>query len=210
MLPGWEGVMRFGILYKVLLFGLALGLGVGQAAAERRPVMTTTGKTTQPIGHYEFCKSHLAECHQTSRVRHRVRLTPQRWNELITINTTINRTLRPATDRAMFGRDEVWSYPERRGDCEDYALLKRRELMRAGWPAGALLMTVVRRSNHEGHAVLTVLTDRGDMVLDNLQQRVLLWSDTRYQYVKRQSEFDSGQWMAINDGGAVSVGSLGR
>ncbi len=45
------------------------------------------------------------------------------------------------------------------GDCEDYALLKRKMLMQAGWPREALLMTVVRDKKGEGHAVLTVKTD---------------------------------------------------
>ncbi len=61
------------------------------------------------------------------------------------------------------------AYPPTAGDCEDIALLKRRDLIEKGWPVGALLMTVVRQANGEGHAVLTVLTDRGDLVLDNLK-----------------------------------------
>ena len=89
-------------------------------------------------------------------------------------------------------------------------LLKRRDLVQEGWPIGALLITVVRRTDGEGHAVLTVETDRGDLVLDNLQPRVLVWSDTDYQYVKRQSETNTGQWMAIDDARTTSVGSLTR
>ena len=59
---------------------------------------------------------------------------------------------------------------------------------------------MVRQTNGDGHAVLTVLTDRGDLVLDNLDPHIMLWSETSYQFVKRQSEFDSGQWVAIEDG----------
>src|SRR5690606_18177484 len=102
------------------------------------------------------------------------------------------------TDLELFGQEEVWAYPETEGDCEDFVLLKRRLLMQRGWPAGALLITVVRQTNGDGHAVLTVLTDSGDLVLDNLDPRVKLWSETEYQYVKRQSEFDSGRWIAID------------
>ncbi len=46
-------------------------------------------------------------------------------------------------------------------------LLKRRLLIRAGWPREALLITVVRDRKDEGHAVLTVKTDRGEFILDN-------------------------------------------
>ena len=66
-------------------------------------------------------------------------------------------------------------------------LLKRRDLIEKGWPVGALLITVVRQKNGDGHAVLTVLTDRGDLVLDNLNSARPGWNETDYTYVKRQS-----------------------
>ena len=63
---------------------------------------------------------------------------------------------------------ERWNYPDDGyGDCEDYVLLKRRMLMQAGWPREALLITVVRDKKGDGHAVLTVKTNRGEFVLDN-------------------------------------------
>lgn len=110
----------------------------------------------------------------------------------------------------MFGSEEVWIYPTTMGDCEDFVLLKRRELIDHGWPIGSLLVTVVRQKNGDGHAVLTVLTDRGDLVLDNLESQVKIWTQTEYRYVKRQSEFDTGRWMAIDDARTPSVGSLER
>ena len=107
-------------------------------------------------------------------------------------------TSRRRPTNKIYGRPEFWAYPDKigEGDCEDLALLKRRDLIKKGWPTGALLITVVRQRNGEGHAVLTVLTDRGDLVLDNLNPRVLVWNATDYEYVKRQSEYDSGQWVA--------------
>ena len=74
----------------------------------------------------------------------------------------------------QFGREEVWAYPTTEGDCEDFVLLKRRKLINRGWPVGSLLVTVVRQKNGDGHAVLTVLTDRGDLVLDNLNPQVVV------------------------------------
>ncbi len=172
--------------------------------------MSIGGLTSQPIGHYEFCQSHLSECRVKGSSEERVSLTPQLWKELIAVNAAVNTSVVPKTDMEMWGRDEVWSYPAAAGDCEDYALLKRRDLIERGWPVGALLMTVVRRTNGEGHAVLTVLTDRGDLILDNLNSRVLVWNETPYQFVKRQSEFNSGQWASINDVHTTLVGSLRR
>ena len=205
--------MRIGTLCKLGVFGVILGWYVGHAeaaAATRKPFMVTAGQTSQPIGHFEFCLEHARECGIASRTEKRVRLTPQSWNQLVGINAAVNHAVEPATDRAMFGREETWGYPGKRGDCEDFALQKRRDLIKKGWPVGALLMTVVRQRNGEGHAVLTVLTDRGDLVLDNLEPRVLVWSETSYRYVKRQSQFNSGQWTAIDDARATSVGSLAR
>jgi predicted transglutaminase-like cysteine proteinase len=58
--------------------------------------------------------------------------------------------------------------------------------------------------------VLTVHTSLGDFILDNLEPRVLAWTDTSYQYLKRQSETDSGEWVSIRDdrAPAVAVGSV--
>jgi predicted transglutaminase-like cysteine proteinase len=95
---------------------------------------------------------------------------------------------------------ERWSYPDDgKGDCEDYVLLKRRMLMQAGWPREALLITVVRDKRGDGHAVLTVKTDKGDFILDNQEEQVLLWSETGYRFVKRQSQSNPNHWVALGD-----------
>lgn len=172
------------------------------------PFMTVVGNASQPIGHFEFCQGHAAECAVRSRSEKRIHLTPARWNALVAANNAVNRAVTPATDEEMFGKAEVWSYPTRQGDCEDFVLEKRRNLIAKGWPVSTLLITVVRQANGDGHAVLTVLTDRGDLVLDNLQPDVKLWNTTGYQFVKRQSEFNSGQWVSIEGARTATVGSL--
>jgi predicted transglutaminase-like cysteine proteinase len=172
------------------------------------PFMATRGATSQPVGHFEFCQGHAAECDIRSRRPVRVHLTAERWNELVAVNNHVNTTIKPATDEEMFGRPEVWFYPTTEGDCEDLVLLKRRTLMQKGWPVSALLITVVRQKNGDGHAVLSVLTDRGDLVLDNLDPHILVWSETGYEYVKRQSTVNTGLWVGIDDGRTTEVGSL--
>ena len=192
-----------------ILVGAVVAAGAG-VAAPRAAMMNITGKTSQPIGHYVFCQSHVAECAVRTRYNPRVRLTPKKWNQLVGVNGEVNRDIKQATDEEIYGRPEVWAYPDKigEGDCEDFVLLKRRDLIKDGWPTGALLITVVRQRNGDGHAVLTVLTDRGDLVLDNLNPRVLVWNNTDYEYVKRQSEYDSGQWVRIDDGSSIAVGSV--
>jgi predicted transglutaminase-like cysteine proteinase len=97
-----------------------------------------------------------------------------------------------------WGVVDQWDYPaDGKGDCEDYALLKRRMLMAEGLPRQALLMTVVKESNGDGHAILTVKTNRGEFVLDNLTDEVKAWNKTPYRFVKRQSEQNPNVWVSI-------------
>jgi predicted transglutaminase-like cysteine proteinase len=72
-------------------------------------------------------------------------------------------------------------------------------LIQAGWPREALLITVVRDKRGDGHAVLTVKTDRGEFVLDNQTDQILLWSDTGYRFVKRQSQADPNVWVSLGE-----------
>jgi predicted transglutaminase-like cysteine proteinase len=115
-------------------------------------------------------------------------------------NTWVNGTIKPLTDIEHWGIADRWSYPDDGyGDCEDYVLLKRRMLIQSGWPREALLVTVVRNESDEGHAVLTVTTDKGDYILDNQNKNILLWSETRYRFIKRQSQSDPNVWVSLSN-----------
>jgi predicted transglutaminase-like cysteine proteinase len=170
--------------------------------------MPTAGRTTQPVGHYEFCQREPRECMQKTARSAPVNLSRKLWKAMVDINNVVNAMVEPRTDMEMWGREELWSYPTSVGDCEDYVLEKRRMLMALGVPAGNLLITVVRQPNGDGHAVLTVTTSLGDYVLDNLEPRVLAWTDTEYTFLKRQSAQNSGVWVSINDGRSTAVGSV--
>ena len=99
-------------------------------------------------------------------------LTPKAWTDLIQVNNWVNEKIKPVTDLEHWGVVERWNYPDDGyGDCEDYVLLKRRMLIKAGWPREALLITVVRDKKGEGHAVLTVKTNKGEFILDNQESR---------------------------------------
>ena len=101
------------------------------------------------------------------------------WKEIVAVNVGVNAAIKPVNDFDIYGKDEVWAYPEGAGDCEDYVLEKRRDLMRQGLSLSNLLITVVRKPDGEGHAVLTVRTDKGDFVLDNLTDSVRQWDADR-------------------------------
>ena len=110
----------------------------------------------------------------------------------------VNAAVTPVTDMDHWGVVDRWDYPaDGKGDCEDYALLKRNILMQEGYPRQALLITVVKDHEGEGHAILTVKTSRGDFVLDNLNDRVMAWGDTGYKFIKRQSQTDPNVWQSI-------------
>jgi predicted transglutaminase-like cysteine proteinase len=194
---------------RLLLLAAALPMMLaGTQAFAGASSMTTTGRTTQPVGHFELCRHMPVECQERTADETPVVLTRKLWAAMIDVNNTVNTMVTPRTDMEIWGREEVWSYPNGVGDCEDYVLEKRRRLMDLGVPAGSLLITVVRQPNGDGHAVLTVRTSLGDYVLDNLEPRVLAWSATDYTYLKRQSDRNSGVWVAINDGRNVAVGSV--
>ena len=155
--------------------------------------------TRPPIGWVAFCEDYPTECSGRSSPKDVV-LTTKAWKELGAVNRRVNDTIKPMTDLDHYGVVEKWVYPDDGfGDCEDYALLKRRMLIEGGWPREALLMTVVREQNGDGHAVLTIKTDRGEFVLDNQNDAVLLWSDTPYRFIKRQSQFDPNAWVSLGD-----------
>lgn len=195
---------------KLLLLAMAMQLSAwGTAQAAGPAYMHTGGRTTQPVGHYEFCQKLPQECAQRTPKEAPVELTRKLWASIVSINNSVNIRIVPRTDMEMWGKEEVWSYPDSGfGDCEDYALEKRRELMALGVPAGNLLMTVARQPNGDGHAVLTVRTSLGEFILDNLESKVLSWTDTDYTYLKRQSDTNSGVWVTINDGRADAVASV--
>lgn len=170
--------------------------------------METDGPTNPPVGHYEFCRTAPSECGANPGSAAPLELTREIWKTILEVNYDVNDRITPMTDKDIYGVEEHWAYPDTVGDCEDYVLLKRRELMQAGIAPGNLLITVVLQPNGDGHAVLTVRTDRGDFILDNMRSKVLLWSDTEYTYLKRQSVENAGRWVKLQDGRAVAVGSV--
>lgn len=191
---------------KTLSAGMALiGLTLSALAA---PSMEVGGLTSQPIGHYEFCKLNPAECLVKSGALAPYHLTKDNWRMVFKVNRAVNGRIRPATDLDIYRKDEVWAYPIRYGDCEDYVLLKRRALIDKGVEPGNLLITVVRKPDGEGHAVLTLRTDRGDFIFDNLNEEVLSWEATEYRYLKRQSSQHSGRWVTIESRQDILVGSV--
>ena len=190
------------MIRSAALFAMAIMLAACSQTTGTATTMTTRGYAFAPAAFYKFCASDPSLCSTRGKVKV-VELTPKRKAELESVNKAVNRRIRERSDKATTGRADVWGRPASEGDCEDFAILKKAELLKRGWPASALLLTVATLGG-EGHTVLTVRTDKGDLVMDNRASAVKDWSRTSYRYFARQSQSDSGKWMRIRSSAPVS------
>lgn len=155
--------------------------------------LKTGSETSRPYGHVEYCNNNAGDCRSSGKSQ---TLPPARLSILKTINHVINKAIKPVSDLEQFGKREHWTATTDAGDCEDYALAKRRALLKHGFKASDLLLTMTRRRG-EAHTVLVVRTRDGDYVLDNLRSAVLLVNKTGLGYVKMQSSDNARKWRSI-------------
>jgi predicted transglutaminase-like cysteine proteinase len=183
----------------VILFGMA-GAAQGEKASDRAAFASVGQETRAPIGWVDFCNDNPQDCRGATAAPRDIVLTQTAWRDLLRVNQWVNENVKPMTDLDHYGVVEKWAYPvDGYGDCEDYVLQKRKMLIEAGWPREALLITVVRDKHGDGHAVLTVKTDKGEFILDNQNEEVVLWSETGYRFVKRQSQSDVNVWVSLGE-----------
>jgi predicted transglutaminase-like cysteine proteinase len=188
----------------VSFIAMAMNAPAGARELAASSALAVTGMAEAPIGYVQYCTDNPTECSSGNGRGRRVILTSGTWDELNSINLAVNGAVEPTTDLEIYGVLEYWTLPTGMGDCEDYVLLKRKALIEAGWPAEALLITVVRDEKNEGHAVLTVATDKGDYVLDNQRDDIRPWQTTGYSFVKRQSQFDVNRWVYVSNPDSVA------
>ncbi len=155
--------------------------------------------TRVPYGWADFCGRRPAECRVDVLDPVDVVLTPDVMATLRWVNRQANATIEPVSNLDHWGTLlDHWDYPtDGKGDCKIYALWKRKLLLDRGFPRQALLMTIVRDLDGNGHTILTVKTDRGDLILDNMVGEIRLWDETGYKFVKRQSQPDPNVWVSI-------------
>jgi predicted transglutaminase-like cysteine proteinase len=161
-------------------------------------------------GWIRFCKKRPAECVVDPSEPARITLTPQTWEALTRINRQANAAIEPITDQEHWGVDDRWDLAEDGyGDCEDFQLVKRKRLVAAGLSRRALRMTAVIDEHGEPHAVLMAHTDRGDFVLDNKRDAILLWRRTGYIYLQREGSTGS-TWVSLGEAFVSPVRTAGR
>ena len=194
---------------SVVALSLLLSCLSGQAASnqhshpERLAHATSIpvgDQTLTPWGWADFCNRYASECASGVLPAEDLELTTQSWGELLRVNLLVNALIQPLSDMDHWNVVDRWDIPtDGYGDCEDYALLKRKLLMAEGFPRQALLVTIVKDENGDGHAILTVKSDRGDFILDNMRDEVKPWNELPYRFVKRQSQTDPNVWEQIGE-----------
>jgi predicted transglutaminase-like cysteine proteinase len=156
-------------------------------------------ETSVPYGWVDFCQRYRGECQDDETDAQDIELTAAVYRKIANINAWVNKNIDPVADTDHWSSLDKWDYPsDGKGDCEDFALLKRRMLIEEGFPRQALLITVVKEKNGDGHSVLTVKTNRGEFVLDNLSDEMRPWTRVPYRFVKRQSQHNQNAWVAID------------
>lgn len=114
------------------------------------------------------------------------------------VNRQVNQKVKSIADSVQYGAKEVWTLPTRTGgDCEDYALLKKHDLIAKGLPAQHLLLATVFGPRTGSHAVLILRLAEGDYVLDNMTDQIRLWNETGYTFLRVQSPDAPSRWMTV-------------
>ena len=172
--------------------------GLASASVHKRAGGMAEGAyVLPPISFTRFCLTYPGECVGAGA---RVHVNAERMRILEEVNRSVNLAIAPRADAPFHD----WRLGVSQGDCNNYAVQKRHELIAQGWPAGALALSVVKTRSGEGHLVVAVRTDRGDYVLDNLRSHVVDWRSAGYRWLMRQSERNPKYWVALNGWRSVS------
>ena len=158
--------------------------------------LRTGGATSVPAGHHFYCARGGRHC-GAHRATGPAQMNRSKWARVQSVNTRVNRAIQPAHDMDVHGEADVWEIPRSVGDCEDYALLKRSKLLRAGFSPSQLPLVKARLPWGEAHVVLVVRTNEGDFVLDNLHNDIRPFHKTGYRFLKMQAPDDSSTWLRV-------------
>lgn len=151
-----------------------------------------------PFQHIRFCLRYPEDCKSNSANNERIVLKIETMDLLKRVNHSVNQSIVAKTKSYGSNLDDIWTLSPDTGDCNDYAVTKRHELLENGLPSSALRLAVVMTPSGIGHLVLVVATTQGDIVLDNLAKNILPWQVTSYRWVRIQSDTDPRFWNAIN------------
>jgi predicted transglutaminase-like cysteine proteinase len=204
----FDGIRRIGGFASNLpKLGLAMSVVMGLATpsfaidARRATVglLPTKAVVSAPQGASNLCDAYEWACAKGER---QMVIDKAAMDLLNQINRKANRSVQSVSDQQQYRVAERWSLPTKRGgDCEDFVLYKKVELMRAGFSADQLLIATVLDRKGGSHAVLVFRTGKQDLVLDNLTSTIKPWQKTGYTFLRLQNPEDPSQWVAVFAGG---------
>jgi predicted transglutaminase-like cysteine proteinase len=184
---------------------LAGALSVGGADARGRPLPDSNSltpiaeatPTLAPFQHVRFCLRYPSDCKTNPTENERIDLDAETSELLMRVNHSVNMSIIPTPKSYGPNLGDGWTIAPDMGDCNDYAVTKRHELLESGLPSKALRLSVVKTASGIGHLVLVVVTPKGDIVMDNLTEVIRPWQSTDYHWLKIQSATDSKFWYEI-------------
>jgi predicted transglutaminase-like cysteine proteinase len=158
--------------------------------AESSPILA-------PFQHVRFCLRYPSDCKSDPSESERIDLNDETSRLLDRVNRDVNAAITPTIKGYGSDLKDRWTISPVIGDCNDYAVTKRHELLQNGLPAKALRLSVVKTASGIGHLVLVVATTKGELVLDNLTGTIRPWQNTDYHWLKIQSATDARLWNEI-------------
>jgi predicted transglutaminase-like cysteine proteinase len=192
--------------FPSILFAIfAATLSAGNADARNRstqdsnlltPIMDAS-PTLAPFQHVRFCLRYPSDCKSNPAENDHIDLDAETSELLERVNHSVNLSIIPTIKDYGTNLGDGWTIAPDTGDCNDYAVTKRHELLESGLPSKALRLSVVKTASGIGHLVLVVVTSKGNIVLDNLTEMIRPWQSTDYHWLKIQSASDSKFWHEI-------------
>jgi predicted transglutaminase-like cysteine proteinase len=192
--------------FPSILFAIFAGmLSAGNADARNRsaqdsnlltPIMDAS-PTLAPFQHVRFCLRYPSDCKSNPTENDHIDLDAETSELLKRVNHSVNLSIIPTIKNYGTNLGDGWTIAPDTGDCNDYAVTKRHELLESGLPSKALRLSVVKTASGIGHLVLVVVTTKGDVVMDNLTELIRPWQSTDYHWLKIQSATDSKFWYEV-------------
>src|SRR5580692_733401 len=165
----------------ILPISLLLGSVLADDVSAGNRLLSDTGSRTPilealpilaPFQHVRFCLHYPADCKSDPKESERIALNDETSQLLERVNRDVNASIVPVAKGYGSNLEDGWAISPAMGDCNDYAVTKRHELLQKGLPAKALRLSVVKTSSGIGHLVLVLMTNKGDLVLDNLTETI--------------------------------------
>lgn len=185
------------LLAGCLLAGNAEARNRVSLQADPAPAIVEAAPVLAPFQHVRFCLRYPADCKSDSTQPDRVELSEQTSELVNRVNRSVNAAITPTLKTYGTNIEDRWTIAPSRGDCNDYAVTKRHELIAQGLPGRVLRLSVVKTASGIGHLVLVIATTKGDLVLDNLTDAIRPWQRTGYEWLKIQSAADARFWSAV-------------